>query len=133
MNRSDITWFTATEPVHMDVMVTSAFSLAASAGIHVSAITPGYANTLAENHKRNKYAPFPIIPITFEAHGRFGDSTLNFLLKLTNTLPEHERAAAYHHSIQLLSTTLQCCNAKTIAAHIAHHTDNHHAAASAAA
>ena len=85
-NRSDITWHTATwhtatETIHLDIMITSAFTKAALAGNHVTAITPGYANNLAEQYKRRKYAPHPIVPIVFEAHGRFGTETLSFLRK----------------------------------------------------
>ena len=134
-NRSGITWHTATATIHLDIMITSAFTKAALAGNHVTAITPGYANNLAEQYKRRKYAPHPIVPIVFEAHGRFGTETLSFLRKLTNTLPEPERNQMYHYALQLLSTTLQHYNARTIQAHLANHTDPHHqhAAASAAA
>ena len=126
-NRSDITWHTATDVVHLDVMVTSALTQAALAGNHASSVTPGYANAQAEHYKTRKYAPHNVTPITFEAHGRFGTETLNFLRKLTNTLPEPEQAPAYHHAIQQLSTTLHLYNAKTIHAHILNHlTPSHH-------
>ena len=125
-NRSDITWHTATQPVHLDVMVTSAFTKAALAGNHATSISPGYANSLAEKYKRRNYAPHPIVPIVFEAHGRFGAETLNFLRKLANTLPEPEQNPMYHYAVQLLSTTLQHYNARTIQAHLANHTDPHH-------
>ena len=133
--RTDITWHTATETVHLDVMVTSALTQAALAGEHAASITPGCANAQAEHYKQRKYAPHNVTPIVFEAHGRFGNETLNFLRKLTNTLPEPEQTAAYHHAIQQLSTTLQHYNAKTIHAHThSHMTPNHsHAAVTAAA
>jgi hypothetical protein len=56
-------------------MVTSAFTTVALAGNHGSSITFGLANTLDEHRKRRKYAPLPIVPILFEAHGRVGDDT----------------------------------------------------------
>ena len=120
LNRSDITFFTANETIHLDVMVTSATTAAALAGTTNVTVTPGHANTLAELHKRNKYHPHPITPIVFEAHGRFGESVLQFLRRLTATLPTPtEQAAAYHYCIQRLSTTLQRSNAQTIQAHLA--------------
>ncbi len=124
-NRSDVTWHTATETVHLDIMVTSAFTKSALAGNHAASITPGYANGLAEQYKRRKYAPHPIIPVVFEAHGRFGTDTLTFLRKLTNTLPEPERHSMYHYALQFLSTSLQYHNARTIQAHLANHIDPH--------
>ena len=135
LNRADVTWFTSTGPVHMDIMVTSAFTTAALAGNHASSITPGLANTSGEQYKRRKYAPHPIVPILFEAHGRIGDDTLNFLGKLSKTLPEPEQAPMYHQAIQLLSTTLQRHNAKAIEAHLTNHLHPHqtHAAADATA
>lgn len=119
----------------MDIMVTSAFTTAALAGNHASSITPGLANTFGEQYKRRKYAPHPIVPILFEAHGRIGDDTLNFLGKLSKTLPEPEQAPMYHQAIQLLSTTLQRHNAKAIEAHLTNHLHPHqtHAAADATA
>ena len=126
VNRADITWHTTTAPVHLDIMVTSALTQAALAGNHVMSITPGYANAQAEHHKRRKYAPHDVTPITFEAHGRFGNEALTFLRKLTNTSLEPERARAYHQAVQLFSTTLQRYNAKAIEAHIKHHIPTQH-------
>lgn len=123
-NRTDLTWHTATAPVHLDVMVTSAFTTASLAGTTASSITPGHAASAAEQHKRQKYAPHQITPIVFEAHGRFGNDTLDFLRQLTNTLPEPEQASAFHLAIQRLSTTLQLHNALTIQAHLANHMPN---------
>jgi hypothetical protein len=120
-SRSDVTWFTTSGPVHLDIMVTSAFTQAASAGHHATSVTPGLANNLAEAYKRRKYAPRNIIPIVFEAHGRFGNETLLFLRKLTNILPEPERDSMYYYAIQKLSTTLQQYNAITIESHLNHH------------
>ena len=134
-NRTDITWHTATSPVHLDIMVTSAFTHAALAGNHVSSITPGFAAEQAERYKKRKYAPHDIVPIIFEAHGRFGNDTVTFLRKLCNTLPEPEQTPTYHHAIQQLSTTLQLHNAITIEAHSRNHLapNRHRAAANAAA
>ena len=106
-------------------MVTSALTHSALAGVHANSITPGYASAQAEAYKKRKYNPHAVIPIIFEAHGRFGNETLAFLRKLTNTLPEPERDPAYHHAIQQLSTTLQHYNAKTIEAHIQNHIAPH--------
>ena len=101
-------------------MVTSATTASALAGTTNVAVTPGHANLLAELHKRNKYHPHPVTPIVFEAHGRFGESTLQFLQQLTATLPTaQEQTAAYHHCIQRLSTTLQRYNAETLCAYLA--------------
>ena len=119
LNRSDITFFTATETLHLDVMVTSATTAAALAGATNATVTPGHANTLAELHKRNKYHPHPVTPTVFEAHGRFGETLLDFLRQLTATLPTPtEQIAAYHYCLQYLSTTLQRSNAQTIHAHL---------------
>ena len=132
-NRTDITWHTATTPIHLDVMVTSAFTISALAGNHVSSITPGFAAEQAEHYKKRKYAPHDITPIVFEAHGRMGNDTLTFLRKLTNTLPEPEQTPMYHYAVQQLSTTLQLHNAMTIEAHLDNHmTPNRHHAATVA-
>jgi hypothetical protein len=132
MGRSDITWFCATHPVHMDCMITSAFTQATVAGNYASSITAGYACKIGEQHKLRKYAPTPVTPIVLEAHGRVGEETLNFLHKLVNTLPEAERTTTYHYCLQQISTTLQRYNARTIEAHLLHHTSPQTVTASAA-
>ncbi len=106
-------------------MVTSALTQSALAGAHANSITPGFAATQAETYKKRKYYPHDVVPIVFETHGRIGNETLQFLRKLTNTLPEPEREAAYHHAIQHLSTMLQTYNAKTIEAHVQNHSAPH--------
>ena len=100
-------------------MVTCATTAQALAGSTGLTAAPGYAATLAELHKHNKYHPHPITPIVFESHGRFGQTTLQFLRDLTATLPTpQEQTAAYHYCIQRLSTTLQRNNAETINTHL---------------
>ena len=134
LNRSDITFFTASETIHMDVMVTSATTAAALAGTTNVSVTPGHACTLSELHKRRKYHPHPVTPVVFEAHGRFGETLLDFLHRLTATLPTtQEQASAYHYCVQYLSTTLQRHNARTIHAHLATAPPTPGAAAPAAA
>ena len=124
-NRADVTWFTAAGPVHLDVMITSAFTQTALAGINATSVVPGTANAHAELYKKRKYAPHPVTPIVFEAHGRFGNETISFLQKLTATLPEPEQTQMLHYAIQILSTTIQKHNAQTIEAHIKHHVNPH--------
>ena len=124
-NRADITWHTASGPVHLDVMITSAFTDAALAGIHACAVTPAFAAAQAEHFKRRKYAPHDVGPIIMEAHGRIGHETLNFLTKLMTTLPESEQQHMYHYGMQQLSKTLQMHNAKIIEAHARHHLQPH--------
>ena len=115
-------------------MVTSATTAAALAGTTNATVTPGHASKLAELHKRTKYHPHPVTPIVLEAHGRFGESLLDFLRLLTATLPTPaEQSAAYHYCIQRLSTTLQRSNAQTIHAHLAPTTAPAPAAAATAA
>ena len=74
-NRADITWQTATGPVHLDVMVTSAFTHAALADTTTSSVTPGFSASQTESYKKSKYSPHKVILIVFEAHGRVGDDT----------------------------------------------------------
>ena len=124
-NRADITWHTATGPVHLDVMVTSAFTHAALAGASTSTVTPGYAAAQGEQYKRRKYSPHNVVPIVFETHGRIGNDTATFLTKLIATLPESERQHMYHHALQQLSTSLQLHNAITLEAHTRHHLTPH--------
>ena len=125
INKADITWHTTTGPIHLDVMVTSALTTHALAGAHATSITPGLANTIGEQYKKRKYAPHPIIPILFEAHGRIGNDTLTFSSKFCRTLPETEQQPMYHYALQALSTTLQRCNANTINTHLTHHLQPH--------
>jgi hypothetical protein len=88
------------------------------AGADNVSITRGHANLLAEQYK--KYYPLPVTPITFEAHGRFGLTALDFLHQMSKTLPTlREQTTAYHHTIQHLSTTFQRNNAQTINTHLA--------------
>ncbi len=117
--RADITMQTASGPIHLDVMVTSAFTQHALAGNRdIMSITPGVAAEHAENYKKQKYAPHSVVPIIFEAGGRVGTSTLDFLRRLVNTLPEAERNVTYHKALQKLSTALQRHNAKAIEAYL---------------
>ena len=119
LNRSDVTFFTTDSTIHLDLMVTCATTAQALAGSTGLTAAPGYAATLAELHKHNKYHPHPITPIVFETHGRFGQTTLQFLRDLTATLPTpQEQTAAYHYCIQRLSITLQRNNAETINTHL---------------
>ena len=119
LNRSDITFFTASETIHVDVMVTSATTAAALAGTTNVTVTPGHACTLGELHKRRKYHPHPVTPVVFEAHGRLGEPLLEFLQRLTATLPTpREQLSAYHYCIQYLATTLQRYSARTIHARL---------------
>ncbi len=127
--RADVTMQTATALLHLDVMITSAFTQHALAGNRgAETITPGTAGEHAENYKRQKYAPHSVVPIVFEACGRIGSSALDFLRNLTNTLPEAERNAAYYKALQQLSTTLQLHNAKAIEAYLHDHCSTQHAA-----
>ena len=121
LNRSDITFYTADSTIHLDLMVTCATTTQALAGSTGLTAAPGYAATQAELHKHNKYHPHPITPIVFETHGRFGQTTLQFLRDLTATLPTtQEQTATYHYCLQQLSTTLQRNNAQTINTHLGH-------------
>ena len=119
LNISDVTFFTADATIHLDVMVTSATTVATLAGNTSATVVPGEANCIAELYKRKRYHPHPITPIVFEAHGRFGGSVLTFLQQLTATLPTpREQTAMYHYCIQRLSTCLQRNNAQTIITHL---------------
>ena len=50
-----VTFYTADSTMHLDVMVTSATTAQALAGSIGVTSAPGYAASLAELHKRNKY------------------------------------------------------------------------------
>ena len=106
-------------------MVTSASTHAALAGNNVAAVTPGFAAAQGEQYKKRKYAPYNVIPIVFEMHGRVGSDATCFLTRLTATLPESERQNRYHHALQQLSTTLQLYNAMTLESHVRHHMTPH--------
>ena len=122
LNKSDITFPTANETFHVDIMVTSATTQSAHAGA-MRAITPGLANTQAEQKKRWKYGTHPVTPAVFEAHGRVGDTLQQFLKQLTSTLPTpQEQTSAYYYCLQRLSTTLQRHNATTINTQVKTHT-----------
>ena len=122
LNRSDITFPTAHETYHLDIMVTSATTKAAQAGA-MQSITPGIANDQAEHHKRRKYGSHPVTPIVFEAHGRMGDTLHHFLHQLAHTQADpQDHTPTYHYCLQRLATTLQRKNAQTLMAHIHHHT-----------
>ena len=120
-NRADVTLLTTTQPIHLDVMVTSAVNPSTLAGRR-AIVVPGINASIGENYKRRKYHPHTVTPIVFEAHGRFGADIAPFLTKLTSALPLHEQSTAQHYAIQYLSTTLQRHNARTIAAHLTQHT-----------
>lgn len=123
LNSSDITFHTANGPMHLDVMATSATTAHALAGTTNVTSKRSLAMPMPKGnnirHKRSKYHPLPVTPLLLEAHGRFGESFLQFLRQLAATLPTPaEQTAAYHHAIQRISTTLQRNNAQTIIAHL---------------
>jgi hypothetical protein len=134
-DRADVTWFSCTGPVHMDIMVTSAFTTAALAGAHASSITPGFANTLGEQYKQRKYAPPSHSPHILRSPRPHRRRHPRLPRQAFQNAPEPEQAPMCHQAIQLLSTTFQRHNAKAIEAHLANHLHPHqtHAAADATA
>jgi hypothetical protein len=115
--RADIVISTTGAPTYIDVVIPSPLAPTWFQRLRC-AHTDGATAANAEKYKRAHYHPTPVVPLATEVFGRHGESSLEFLARLTHTARERGTTYEPRYAQQALALTLQRANAQNILHHM---------------